>query len=118
MMTVTKPDVEEVFDFLNLMVFEPEGFKVPMADHLDIMELEGYLGITLRSVNPLAGVDFVMCILNDEFKDHFEFVEIVAHEMIHIYQQKVLKTWGDHDDFFWSFKSIFGKYDLPLRERE
>ena len=114
MITVTQTDVELVFDILNLLVFAPEGFKVPIPDHLDVSLLNGYLGYVIKV--KVGDKEYTTCILNTEYHSWDEFVEIVAHEMIHLYQVIVLGAYGDHDEFFWSMKPIFEKYGIPLRE--
>lgn len=116
MIKVTKEIIEQAFDILNLIVFEPCGSKVPMPDHLDIARLECYLGLVLKA--RVSGEDRTMCVINEYFDSWPHFTEIMAHEMIHIYQVMVLETYGYHDGFFWSWQERFDKFGIPLREKE
>ena len=93
MIRVTKYNVEMAFDILNGIVFEPTGMRVPVPDHLDIARLDGYLGIVLGA--RVDGNPITMCIMNEYFDSWDHFTEIMAHEMIHVYQIMVLGTFGD-----------------------
>ncbi len=116
MIKINKQIVEQSFDILNLIVFEPCGMKVPIPEHLDIAPLECYLGFVMKV--RVDHKDWTMCVMNEWFEDWDHFTEIMAHEMIHVYQVMVLGTYGYHDEFFWSWKEKFDEFGIPLREGE
>jgi hypothetical protein len=49
-----------------------------------------------------------------KYKNKLEFLNTLAHEMVHLWQQTVMQDTGNHNKLFWSFRSKFKKLNLRL----
>ena len=49
-----------------------------------------------------------------KYKNKLEFLNTLAHEMVHLWQQTVMKDTGNHNKLFFSFRSKFKKINLHL----
>ena len=49
-----------------------------------------------------------------KYKNKMEFLNTLAHEMVHLWQQTIKKDTGNHNKFFFSFRDKFKKLNLKL----
>jgi hypothetical protein len=49
-----------------------------------------------------------------KYKNKLEFLNTLAHDMVHLWQQTVMHDTGNHNKLFWSFRSKFKKLNLRL----
>lgn len=108
---VTRKDVDHWFDILNDEVFD---FVVPQPDYIKIMEQCGTWGFIKET--PIDEYDTKIGLyLKPKYPSLGSFVEIVAHEMIHIWQIKVKNDTGNHNKLFYSWRKQFKKHNLNLK---
>ena len=60
------------------------------------------------------GTSFFILEMMPKYKNKLEFLNTLAHEMVHLWQQTVMKDTGNHNKLFFSFKSKFKKLNLDL----
>ena len=49
-----------------------------------------------------------------KYKNKLEFLNTISHEMVHLWQQTIMKDTGNHNKIFFSFKSKFKRLNLTL----
>ena len=49
-----------------------------------------------------------------KYKNKLEFLNTISHEMVHLWQQTIMKDTGNHNKIFFSFKSKFKRINLTL----
>ncbi|MEK9886230.1 MAG: SprT-like domain-containing protein [Pelagibacteraceae bacterium] len=99
-----------VYNILNRKIFNNRLKKPKIA----IKRMHGALG--LFEFNPYAIKYCHKITLNDKYLNFKEFVEILAHEMVHYYQKLILKqNTAKHNKEFYSFRKKFNKLGLKLQ---
>lgn len=109
----TKRKVTYWFNILNQEIFKsslPKFQKVSIIEDFHYFaESEGLYDKTDRPVVDL--------LIKDKFKDIKQFISILAHEMIHLWQ------WIEHGSlnhskktFFDPWKTVFLKHDIQLKQ--
>lgn len=53
-------------------------------------------------------------VMNNRFKSKRQFIEVLAHEMVHQYQVEIQNR-IDHGKTFWAWREKFSKYNIRLR---
>jgi len=49
-----------------------------------------------------------------KYKNKSEFFNTLSHEMVHLWQQTIMKDTGNHNKLFFSFRSKFKRLNLHL----
>ena len=102
--------ISDVYKILNRKIFN-NRLKKPF---ISIKRMSGALG--LFEFNPYASKNCYKIILHNRFRNFQEFVEILGHEMVHYYQNLILKqNSAKHNKEFFSFKRKFKKIGLNLK---
>jgi len=60
------------------------------------------------------GTTFFVLEMMPKYKNKSEFLNTLAHEMVHLWQQTIMKDTGNHNKLFFSFRSKFKKLNLHL----
>ncbi|NDH70158.1 MAG: SprT-like family protein, partial [Proteobacteria bacterium] len=60
------------------------------------------------------GTTFFVLEMMPKYKNKLEFLNTLAHEMVHLWQQTVMQDTGNHNKLFWSFRTKFKKLNLRL----
>ena len=49
-----------------------------------------------------------------KYKNKSEFLNTLAHEMVHLWQQTIMKDTGNHNKLFFSYRARFKRLNLHL----
>lgn len=105
-----KKDIIKWFDILNEQIF---GKKLSIFGKIKITKLENYHALFhyfSRKDNEPTELE-----MNKTFKNEKLFVEILAHEMIHLFQYQYNEPLG-HGPSFWVWSDIFTLKGLKLHK--
>ena len=76
-----------------------------------------YCQLTLiesENIDYYKGTSFFVLEMMPKYKNKLEFLNTLSHEMVHLWQQTVVKDTGSHNKLFFSFKTKFKKLNLTL----
>lgn len=110
-----RPTVSEVifwYDTFNYQIFKNE---LPKLDCVDITRTRGYWAEA--QVQRYDNQDLHVRIkASTHFQSYKEFIEIMAHEMVHVWEFITFGNMG-HGERFFSWQSKLKGYGLDLKER-
>jgi hypothetical protein len=100
MFKINKKNVVKNFDMLNKKIFESK-LKIPQEIEIEFMDTE------LGAYIPFdEGQEHDLLMLTDDFENKDQFVGVLLHEMIHIWQWQQLKNqYCGHDETFVQFQT-------------
>lgn len=106
-------DVEKWFGYLNEKIFNDE---LPDFDEVVISRRRMiHAECILHNVN--ANGDMTIHLnINNNFKDITQFICVLGHEMVHMFQYLNADT-GNHNKMFFSFRDLFEQHGLVLTRR-
>ena len=108
--TVDQKELDFWFDHLNNEVF---GGVVPYPHIVDIRrqsETWGYV----KEVE-VNGIKVVGLFMQPTYPTLGAFLQILAHEMVHVWQLMVNGDTGNHNKHFYSWKEKFKEHNLDLK---
>lgn len=98
------------FDHINNEVFNGE---VPYPHIIDIRKQKKTWGYVKQvEVN---GIKVVGLFMNPTYPTLGAFLEILSHEMVHVWQLMVNGDTGNHNKHFYSWRETFKEHNLDLK---
>lgn len=111
MFSPTQDDVVEWFSLLNEYIFDDE---LPDFNKVIISRRHKVHAECILEDVTVDGDMIIHLSINHRFKDLREFVNIVGHEMVHMFQFLNGDT-GKHNKMFYSFQERFKQNNLRLQ---
>jgi hypothetical protein len=108
---VTYKDIKKYFKYFNKILFKD---KLNSFNDIQIKRLGKASGQCVENVSYTKGTSFFVLEMMPKYKNKTEFLNTLSHEMVHLWQQTVMKDTGNHNKLFFSFKSRFKKLNLTL----
>jgi hypothetical protein len=99
------------FKYFNKILFKD---KLNSFNDIQIKKLIKASGQCVENISYYKGTSFFVLEMMPKYKNKIEFLNTLSHEMIHLWQQTVMKDTGSHNRLFFSFKSKFKKLNLTL----
>ena len=109
--TVTYKDIKKYFKYFNKILFND---KLNSFNDIQIKRLVKASGRCVENISYSKGTSFFVLEMMPKYKNKTEFLNTLSHEMVHLWQQTVMKDTGNHNKLFFSFKSKFKKLNLTL----
>lgn len=107
---VEQKELDYWFDHINNEIFNG---KVPYPDIVDIRNQKKTWGY-VKHVE-VGGTQVVGLFILPTYPTLGAFIEILAHEMVHVWQLKVNGDTGSHNKHFYSWKEKFKEHNLNLK---
>ena len=99
-------DIKKYFKYLNNILF-----KGKLNNFNDVNNCSGQC---IEKISYYKGTSFFVLELKPVYKNKIEFLNTLAHEMLHLWQMTIQHDNGKHNRLFFSFKSKFKKLNLSL----
>ena len=109
--TTTYKDIKRYFKYFNKILFKD---KLNTFNDIQIKKLIKASGQCVDNISYHKGTSFFVLEMIPQYKNKIEFLNTLSHEMIHLWQQTIMKDTGNHNNIFFSFKSKFKKLNLTL----
>ena len=109
--TTTYKDIKKYFKYFNKILFKD---KLNNFNDIQIKTLVKISGQCVENISYWKGTSFFVLEMMPKYRNKTEFLNTLSHEMIHLWQQTVMKDTGNHNKLFFSFKSKFKKLNLTL----
>jgi hypothetical protein len=109
--TTTYKDIKKYFRVFNKALFKK---KLNPFNDIVIKRLKQASGQCVENFSYRKGTTFFVLEMMPKYKNKIEFLNTLAHEMIHLWQQTIKKDTGNHNNLFFSFKPKFKKISLEL----
>jgi len=107
----TYKEIKKYFKIFNKSLFKE---KLNTFNDLKIKRIIQGSGQCVEYLSYRKGTSFFVLEMMPKYKNKLEFLNTLAHEMVHLWQQTVMKDTGNHNRLFFSFKSKFKKLNLHL----
>ncbi len=107
----TFKDIKKYFKIFNKALFK--NTLNPFND-IKIRKMNGCWGQCVEDYSLRKGTKFFCLEMQPTYHNKKEFLQTLAHEMIHLWQQTIKKDTGNHNALFYSFRPKFKKYGLHL----
>lgn len=103
--------ISDWFDHYNTALF---GGNLPNFDDIKIKRIHGALGqVVFTQYKTKRPQKFVLEML-PRYETKKMFLETLVHEMIHLYQMKVINDTGNHNKHFFAFRKKLNFLGLNL----
>ena len=109
--TATYKDIKKYFKYFNKILFKD---KLNSFNDIQIKRLGKASGQCVENISYTKGTSFFVLEMMPKYKNKTEFLNTLSHEMVHLWQQTVMKDTGNHNKLFFSFKLRFKKLNLTL----
>ena len=109
--TTTYKDIKRYFKYFNKILFKD---KLNTFNDIQIKKLIKASGQCVENISYHKGTSFFVLEMIPQYKNKIEFLNTLSHEMVHLWQQTIMKDTGNHNNLFFSFKSKFKKLNLTL----
>tara|TARA_B100000780_G_scaffold245289_1_gene189273 strand:- start:126 stop:542 length:417 start_codon:yes stop_codon:yes gene_type:complete len=109
--TTNYKDIKKYFKYFNKILFKD---KLNNFNDIKIKKMVSYSGQCVENISYYKGTSFFVLELKPKYKNKIEFLNTLSHEMLHLWQQTIMKDTGRHNKLFFSFKSKFKKLNLTL----
>ena len=109
--TTTYKDIKRYFKYFNKILFKD---KLNTFNDIQIKKLIKASGQCVENISYHKGTSFFVLEMIPQYKNKIEFLNTLSHEMIHLWQQTIMKDTGNHNNIFFSFRSKFKKLNLTL----
>ena len=103
-------DIKKYFKYFNKILFKD---KLNNFNDIKIRKIN-CSGQCVENISYYKGTSFFVLELKPIYKNKIEFLNTLAHEMLHLWQMTVRHDNGTHNRLFFSFKSKFKKLNLSL----
>ena len=107
----TYKEIKKYFKIFNKSLFKE---KLNTFNDVKIKQIIQGSGQCVEYLSYRKGTSFFVLEMMPKYKNKLEFLNTLAHEMVHLWQQTVMKDTGNHNRLFFSFKSKFKKLNLHL----
>ena len=108
----TYKDIKKYFKLINKHVFD--GKLSPFNDVQLVNKPRSYIGQVVVSDKIGKGTRNYILEMLKSYSNKQEFVDTLAHEMIHLYQMANLGDTGNHNDIFKSFRPKLNTIGLDI----
>ena len=108
---VTYRDIKKYFKYFNKILFND---KLSNFNDIQIKRLFKASGQCVENISYSKGTSFFVLEMMPKYINKTEFLNTLSHEMVHLWQQTVMKDTGNHNKLFFSFKPKFKKLNLSL----
>ena len=109
--TATYKDIKKYFKYFNKILFKD---SLNSFNDIQIKRLGKASGQCVENISYTKGTSFFVLEMMPKYKNKTEFLTTLSHEMVHLWQQTVMKDTGNHNKLFFSFKPRFKKLNLTL----
>ena len=107
----TYKEIKKYFKIFNKSLFKE---KLNTFNDIKIKRIIKGTGQCVEYLSYRKGTSFFVLEMTPKYKNKLEFLNTLAHEMVHLWQQTVMKDTGNHNRLFFSFRSKFKKLNLHL----
>ena len=107
----TYKEIKKYFKIFNKSLFKE---KLNTFNDVKIKRIIQGSGQCVEYLSYRKGTSFFVLEMMPKYKNKLEFLNTLAHEMVHLWQQTVMKDTGNHNRLFFSFKSKFKTLNLHL----
>ena len=107
----TYKEIKDYFKIFNKTLFKD---KLNKFNDIKIKRIVRGSGLCVEHSSYRKGTSFFVLEMMPKYKNKLEFLNTLAHEMVHLWQQTIMKDTGNHNKLFFSFKSKFKKINLHL----
>ena len=104
-------DIRNYFKIFNKSLFKNE--LNPFND-VKIKRIVRGSGQCVEYISYRKGTNFFVLEMMPKYKNKMEFLNTLSHEMVHLWQQTIMKDTGNHNKLFFSFRSKFKRLNLHL----
>jgi len=109
--TTNYKDIKKYFIYFNKILFKD---KLNKFNDIKIKKMIRSSGQCVENISYYKGTSFFVLEMKPKYKNKTEFLNTLSHEMIHLWQQTIMKDTGNHNKLFFSFKSRFRRLNLHL----
>ena len=109
--TTTFKDIRNYFKIFNKSLFKN---VLNSFNNVKIKRIVRGSGQCVEYISHRKGTNFFVLEMMPKYKNKMEFLNTLAHEMVHLWQQTIKKDTGNHNKFFFSFRDKFKKLNLKL----
>ena len=103
-------DIKKFFSYFNKILFKN---KLNNFNDIKIKKIS-CSGMCIENISYYKGTSFFVLELKPRYKNKMDFLNTLSHEMLHLWQQTIMKDTGKHNKLFFSYKSKFKKLNLTL----
>ena len=107
----TYKDIKKYFKYFNKILFED---KLSPFNDVKIKKMIKASGQCIENISYFKGTSFFVLEMMPRYKNKLEFLNTISHEMVHLWQQTIMKDTGNHNKLFFSFKLKFKRLNLTL----
>jgi hypothetical protein len=107
----TYKDIKKYFKYFNKILFED---KLSPFNDVKIKKVIKASGQCIENISYYKGTSFFVLEMMPRYKNKLEFLNTISHEMVHLWQQTIMKDTGNHNKLFFSFKLKFKRLNLTL----
>ena len=104
-------DIKKYFKYFNKILFKD---KLNPFNDVKIKKMIKASGQCIENISYHKGTSFFVLEMMPKYKNKLEFLNTISHEMVHLWQQTIMKDTGNHNKIFFSFKSKFKRINLTL----
>ncbi|MDB9799789.1 SprT-like domain-containing protein [Candidatus Pelagibacter sp.] len=109
--TTTFKDIRNYFKIFNKSLFKN---ALNSFNNVKIKRIVRGSGQCVEYISCRKGTNFFVLEMMPKYKNKMEFLNTLAHEMIHLWQQTIKKDTGNHNKLFFSFRNKFKRLNLKL----
>mgnify|MGYP006103727603 FL=1 len=109
--TTTFKDIRNYFKIFNKSLFKN---ALNSFNNVKIKRIVRGSGQCVEYISYRKGTNFFVLEMMPKYKNKMEFLNTLAHEMIHLWQQTIKKDTGNHNKLFFSFRNKFKRLNLKL----
>ena len=93
----TYRDIKKYFKYFNKILFKD---KLNSFNDIQIKRLVKASGQCVENIDYYKGTSFFVLEMMPKYKNKLEFLNTLSHEMVHLWQQTVMKDTGSHNKLF------------------
>ena len=109
--TTTFKDIRNYFKIFNKSLFKN---ALNSFNNVKIKRIVRGSGQCVEYISYRKGTNFFVLEMMPKYKYKMEFLNTLAHEMVHLWQQTIKKDTGNHNKLFFSFRNKFKRLNLKL----
>ena len=109
--TTTFKDIRNYFKIFNKSLFKN---ALNSFNNVKIKKIVRGSGQCVEYISYRKGTNFFVLEMMPKYKNKMEFLNTLAHEMVHLWQQTIKKDTGNHNKLFFSFRNKFKRLNLKL----
>jgi hypothetical protein len=109
--TTTFKEIKRYFNIFNKSLFKN---KLNPFNDVKIKRIFKGSGQCVEYTSYRKGTSYFVLEMMPKYKNKSEFLNTLSHEMVHLWQQTIMKDTGNHNKLFFSFRSKFKRLNLHL----